>query len=159
MLFRSGSPATGFIPPGVIGYSAQNLVNPLDVSKAKKLLAQAGYPHGFTTTLYSWNTQPWTNLDPAVQQQLAAIGITVKVDPVQESAFFTLAATPGKAPMTLTFWVADYPDGSDFFQALLSCAAAIPGGQNYSFYCNPKVDSQITQGLADPANEIGRAHV
>ena len=147
-----GSPATGFIPPGVIGYSSTDLVRSLDVTKAKSLLAQAGYPHGFSTTLYSWNTQPWTNLDPAIQQQLAAIGINVKVDPLQESTFFTLAGTPGKAPMTLTFWVADYPDGSDFFQALLSCAAAIPGGQNYSFYCNHTVDSQVSKGLADPVN-------
>ncbi|TVZ05980.1 ABC transporter substrate-binding protein [Trebonia kvetii] len=147
-----GSPATGFIPPGVTGYTNENLVNPLNVAKAKQLLAQAGYPHGFTTTLYSWNTQPWTNLDPAIQQQLAAIGITVKVQPLQQSTFFTLAGTPGKAPMTLTFWVADYPDASDFFQALTSCAAAIPGGQNYSFYCNKQADADVNAGLADPAN-------
>jgi ABC-type transport system substrate-binding protein len=146
-----GSPATGFIPPGVTGYTTQNLVNPLNVAKAKQLLAKAGYPHGFTTTLYSWNTQPWTNLDPAIQQQLAAIGITVNVQPIQESTFFTLAGTPGKAPMTLTFWIADYPDASDFFQALVSCASAIPGGQNYAFYCNKTVDAGVNAGLASPS--------
>jgi ABC-type transport system substrate-binding protein len=147
-----GSPATGFIPPGVTGYTSQNLVNPLNITKAKSLLKQAGYPNGFSTTLYSWNTQPWTNLDPAIQQQLAAIGITVNVRPIQESTFFTLAGTPGKAPMTLTFWVADYPDASDFFNALVSCGADIPGGQNYAFYCNKNVDAEVNQGLADPAN-------
>jgi ABC-type transport system substrate-binding protein len=147
-----GTPATGFIPPGVTGYTKDNLVNPLNVAKAKQLLAQAGYPNGFSTTLYSWNTQPWTNLDPAIQQQLAAIGITVNVRPIQESTFFTLAGTPGKAPMTLTFWVADYPDASDFFQALVSCGSDIAGGQNYAFYCNSKVDSDVNAGLADPAN-------
>jgi ABC-type transport system substrate-binding protein len=146
-----GTPATGFIPPGVTGYTKDNLVNPLNVAKAKQLLAQAGYPHGFSTTLYSWNTQPWTNLDPAIQQQLAAVGITVKVQPIQQSAFFALAGTPGKAPMTLTFWIADYPDASDFFQALTSCAAAIPGGQNYAFYCNNKVDASVNAGLANPS--------
>jgi ABC-type transport system substrate-binding protein len=50
--------------------------------------------------------------------------------------------------MTLTFWVADYPDGSDFYQALLSCASAIPNGQNYSFYCNKNVDALVNQALA-----------
>jgi peptide/nickel transport system substrate-binding protein/oligopeptide transport system substrate-binding protein len=54
--------------------------------------------------------------------------------------------------MTLTFWIADYPDASDFFQALTSCAAAIPGGQNYAFYCNAKADSLVSAGLATPAN-------
>jgi peptide/nickel transport system substrate-binding protein/oligopeptide transport system substrate-binding protein len=126
------------------------MVNPLDVKKAKALLKQAGYPHGFTTSMYSWNTQPWTNLDSALQQQLAAIGVTVDVHAIQQSTFFTLAATPGKAPMTLTFWVADFPDGSDFFNALVSCASDIPGGQNYAFFCDKSVDAQVSKGLADP---------
>ena len=145
-----GSVATGFIPPGVKGYTKANLVNPLNIAKAKALLAKAGYPHGFSTSMYSWNTQPWTNLDTALQQQLAAVGINVNVHAIQQSTFFTLAATPNKTPMTLTFWVADFPDGSDFFNALVSCASDIPGGQNYAFYCNPKVDSQIARGLANP---------
>ncbi len=146
-----GTPATGFIPPGVTGYTKADLTNPLNVKKAKSLLKQAGYPHGFSTSMYSWNTQPWTNLDTALQQQLAAVGIKLTVHPIQQSTFFTLAATPGKAPMTLTFWIADFPDASDFFNALTSCAADIPGGQNYSFYCNKGVDSLVTQGLANPS--------
>jgi peptide/nickel transport system substrate-binding protein/oligopeptide transport system substrate-binding protein len=146
-----GSPATGFIPPGVIGYTTKNLVNPLNVTKAKALLAQAGYKHGFTTDMYSWNTQPWTNLDAALQQQLAAVGVTLKVHAIQQSAFFGLAATPGKAPMTLTFWIADFPEGSDFFNALVSCASDIAGGQNYPFYCNHKMDAFVNQGLANPS--------
>jgi ABC-type transport system substrate-binding protein len=147
-----GTPANDFIPKGVLGYTSQELTHSLDVAKAKQLLAKAGYPHGFSTTMYSWNTQPWTNLDPQIQQQLAAIGIKLKVNPIQESAFFSLAGTPNKAPMTLTFWVADYPDASDFFNALLSCGAAIPGGQNYSFYCNHKMDSLVDKGEGDPAH-------
>jgi peptide/nickel transport system substrate-binding protein/oligopeptide transport system substrate-binding protein len=83
---------------------------------------------------------------------LAAIGIKLKVEPIQESAFFSLAGTPKKAPMTLTFWVADYPDGSDFFNALLSCGSDIAGGQNYSFYCNHKMDSLVAKGQGDPAH-------
>jgi peptide/nickel transport system substrate-binding protein/oligopeptide transport system substrate-binding protein len=150
-----GTVATGFIPPGVKGYTTQNLVNPLDVAKAKSLLKQAGYPNGFSTSMYSWNTQPWTNLDTAIQQQLAAVGIKVDVHAIQQSTFFTLAATPKKAPMTLTFWVADFPDGSDFFNALVSCAADIPGGQNYPFYCNKSMDAEVEKGLADPAQAQG----
>lgn len=146
-----GTAATGFIPPGVTGYAKTNMVNPLNVKKAKALLKQAGYPNGLSTSMYSWNTQPWTNLDTALQQQLAAVGIKLTIHPIQQSTFFSLAATPGKAPMTLTFWIADFPDASDFFNALVSCAADIPGGQNYSFYCNKGVDSLVTAGLANPA--------
>ena len=118
-------------------------------------MKQAGYPHGFSTSMYSWNTQPWTNLDTAIQQQLAAIGIKVNVHAIQQSTFFTLASTPKKAPMTLTFWVADFPDGSDFFNALVSCAADIPGGQNYPFYCNKAMDAEVAKGLANPSQAQG----
>ncbi|WP_370615218.1 ABC transporter substrate-binding protein [Mumia sp. Pv 4-285] len=153
-----GSEANEFLPKDIVGHTDEDLLHDQDLAKAKQLLADAGYPDGFSTTLYSWNTPPWTQMLPQIQQDLGKIGIKVDAQPIQQSTFFDVAATPGKAPMTLTFWVADYPDGSDFYQALLSCAAAVPGGQNYPFYCNPKVDDLVAQALAagttDEADKI-----
>lgn len=150
LMHGQGEVANELIPPGVSGYEA---LKPLkyNVAAAKKLLARAGYPHGFTTTLYSWNIDPWTGLDAAIVQQLAQIGINVKVKAIAENAFFGLASTPKTAPMTLSFWIADFPEASDFFNALFSCASAVKGGQNYSFYCNPKVDALVRKALAQTA--------
>jgi ABC-type transport system substrate-binding protein len=143
-----GTVANEFVPPDVIGHTQDKLVHDQDIARAKQLLSEAGYAGGLKTTLYSWNTSPWTNLVPQIQQDLGKIGIKVQARPIQQSAFFSLASTPGKAPMTITFWVADYPEGSDFFQALTGCAAAVPGGQNYSFYCNKRMDGLVDQALA-----------
>ncbi len=151
-----GQVANEFLPPGVVGHTDDKLVHDQDIAKAKQLLSDAGYPDGFSTTLYSWNTPPWTNLLPQLQQDLAKIGVKVDPRPLQQSTFFELAGTPGKAPMTLTFWVADYPEGSDFFQALTACAAAVQGGQNYSFYCGKETDDLVTKALATDSPEEAR---
>lgn len=154
-----GQEANQFLPPGIAGYSDTEMVNDQDIEKAKQLLSDAGFPDGLKTTLYTWNDDPWTTLGPQIQQDLKKIGIDADFRPLEPSAFFELAATPDKAPMTLTFWVADFPDGSNFFQALMSCAAAIPGGQNYSFYCNKEMDDTVLEALAteDP-DEVTRLY-
>lgn len=149
LVHNQGTTAGGIIPPGVLGYaSTGDASQPVDVDGAKKLLAQAGYPNGFTTQLYSWNIDPWTTLDAQIQQDLAKIGVTVEIRAIAQNAFFGLASTPNRTPMSLTFWIADFPEASDFFNALLSCASAVKGGENYSFYCNPKMDSLVNQALA-----------
>ncbi|WP_158507198.1 ABC transporter substrate-binding protein [Subtercola sp. Z020] len=147
-----GKPATEFIPPGVLGNSGENLTQAQNVEKAKSLLAEAGYPNGFDTQFYAWNVAPFSALAPQMQQDLKAIGINADLQTLAPNTFAELAGS-GKAPLALTFWVADYPEGSDFLQALLSCATAVPQGQNFAYYCSPEMDADVQQALAatDPA--------
>ena len=51
----------------------------LDVEKAKALLAEAGYPNGFSTTLRAISDTPFVNLAPAIQATLAQAGIKAEI--------------------------------------------------------------------------------
>lgn len=67
-------------------------INPydVDIDKAKALLAEAGYPNGFTTKLTTMNQ--W-NLPLPVQmiaEQLKAIGVNVELNIVERAQFFVL---------------------------------------------------------------------
>jgi len=68
--------------------------------KAKKLLAEAGYPDGFETTLYGYRNRPFAE---AMIGDLAAVGIKAKLMVLKYSALREKARA-GKAQMQFLTW-------------------------------------------------------
>ncbi len=137
----------GQLPPMIPGYDPTLKGYPYDPAQARRLLAKAGYPHGFSTTLL-YSDQPGlpSIVNQVIQQQLAQVGITAKLrDFPDPSTYLSYIAQPNHAPILTSGWWEDYPDPYDFIPLQLGCAAAVPGGVNYTFYCNPKVDALTNQ--------------
>jgi peptide/nickel transport system substrate-binding protein len=60
---------------------------PYDPAKAKQLLAEAGYPRGFDAGDYTCDVA-YANVAEAVANYLQAVGIRVKLRPLERAAFF-----------------------------------------------------------------------
>lgn len=99
-LLRGSAKATDqlFNPAGKAYDDALNAVYPYDVAGAKKLLAEAGYPNGFSVTMPSLVFTK--SFEPAFTQALADIGIKVTWEPVPAQQTVSAVAS-GKYPMFL----------------------------------------------------------
>lgn len=137
-------------PPTTPGFDPTCHPYSFDPGKAKSLLAAAGYPNGFTSTLYTDTGDPDPQIAQALAQDLAAVGVTVDVKTELFGTFINRTRTPHAAPMSWIGWLQDYPDPSDFIEPTLTCATAVQGGGNAAFYCNPQVDQLAADARGEP---------
>ncbi len=148
---QSGMPATLPNP----GYA-------LDIPRAKKLLAEAGYPDGFDTTLRVLADQPFLNIAIAVQSTLMQAGINAKIvtgtgnqiyGAMRERKFDMLVGRGGSGvephPHSSLRSLVYNPDNSD--------AARLTNFQGWrtSFY-DKTLNQQIDKALVerDPAKQL-----
>ncbi|MGO7970772.1 ABC transporter substrate-binding protein [Rhizobium ruizarguesonis] len=155
------TPANQPLPPLMPGYDKSFSGYAYDVAKAKALLAEAGYPDGFETVLYSTNTDPQPRIAQAIQQDLAAVGVKAEVRALAQANVISAGGTEGEAPMIWSggmAWIADFPDASNFYGPILGCAGAVPGGWNWSWYCNADLDKRAVaaDSMSDPAKAAER---
>ena len=155
-------PANQVLPPLMPGYDKAYAGYPFDRAQARKLLAEAGYPSGFRTTLYANNTDPNPRIAQAIQQDLAAIGIKVELKTQAQSTVIEAGGTKGQAPLIWSggmAWIADYPDPNNFYWPILSCDALAPGTWNWAWYCNRDVEKMVSDAdaMVQPGQAAARA--
>ena len=152
----AGVKADCIFPPDMPGYDTNCHPYSFDSAKAKQMLSDAGYPNGFSSTLYTDTTDPDPSIAQALQQDLAAVGVKVNIVTEEFATFLDRIETPHKAPLGWVGWFQDYPDPSDFIDPILSCATAVQGGANAALYCNKDVDTLAAKarGETDAAQRI-----
>jgi peptide/nickel transport system substrate-binding protein len=107
----SAEPWGSYLPPYMPGYDPTYEPDPYDPERAKKLLAEAGYPDGFDTVVTSAPyTKTW--IEPVVAQ-LAEVGIRAKLELVEIGTFVDqcrLGKLKGLAWMPIPWWAGrDHP--------------------------------------------------
>ena len=79
---------TASIVPHIFEFAWQPPLWSHDPAKAKKLLAEAGYPNGFNAGDYTVDSS-YASVGEAIVNYLGAVGIIAKVRPLERAAFFT----------------------------------------------------------------------
>jgi ABC-type transport system substrate-binding protein len=154
-------PANQPLPPAMPGYAKDYAGYDYNPEKAKALLAQAGITGEVETTLFANNTDPNPRIAQAIQQDLAAIGIKAELKTLAQANVIAAGGEERGAPMIWSggmAWIADFPDPSNFYGPILGCAGAVPGGWNWSWYCNKELDALAAEAdaMVDPAKAQDR---
>jgi dipeptide transport system substrate-binding protein len=128
---------------------------PYDWRRAKALLAEAGLPNGFQTTLWTRPTGSILNPSPKtgaelLQADLAKIGIGARIKIIEWGELIR-SAKLGQHDLLFMGWSGDNGDPDNFMTPQFTCAA-IKAGTNFSRFCHHQLDSLISEAkkTADP---------
>ncbi len=142
-------PASNLVAPPVFGHVSSLTPEAHDVEGARKLLAEAGFPQGFTTVLAAPNNR-YLNDDQIAQtvaQLLARVGIEAKVQTMPLAAYFPKARNL-EFPVAMLGWGSFSGDLALRSLVLTYDAERGTGAWNWGRYSNPKVDQLVIQAFA-----------
>jgi dipeptide transport system substrate-binding protein len=149
----AGQPAKNLIPPTIWSYNDAITDYPYDPEKAKKMLADAGVKTPMDIDLWWMPVQRPYNpnakrIAEMMQSDLAKLGLNATLVSY-EWGEYRKRLQAGEHMLGQLGWTGDNGDPDNFF-FLLGCAAARPGGQNLSKWCNKDFDDLIVKAKSIP---------
>ncbi|MCL1936278.1 MAG: ABC transporter substrate-binding protein [Defluviitaleaceae bacterium] len=147
-----GIPADGMVAPMVAFAPQDPEFLPYDPDAARELLAQAGFPNGFTLNFwYNDGNSVRGMIGVFVQAALAEIGITVNVSSLEWGAYLEHTAE-GLHDMFILGWVTVTGDADYALFPLLHTSQHGSAGNRF-FYSNPRVDYLLEAGRSSTSGQ------
>ncbi|MER6031417.1 ABC transporter substrate-binding protein [Streptomyces sp. NPDC001851] len=155
----AGDIATTLLPPSTPGFAADDPYpspgDKGDPAKAKALLAAAGHASGITLTLDAPATTTGKAQAEAVQASLARVGITVHINAIATSAFYsTVGNTSQEHDLVIAGWSSDWPGASTYLPIVFDGRQiTAQGNNNYAQYDSAEVNARLDRiaRMKDPA--------
>ncbi|CAJ7646712.1 bacterial extracellular solute-binding s, 5 Middle family protein [Burkholderia pseudomallei] len=156
---NTATPATNPYPPNTWSYAKSIAPYPHDPAKAKQLLAQAGFPNGFSTTIWVRPTGSVLNPNPKagaelLQADLAKIGVKADVRVIEWGELIKQAKL-GQHDLLFMGFAGDNGDPDNILTPQFSCNS-VKSGLNFARYCDPKLDKLIADAK-ETADQAKRA--
>jgi ABC-type transport system substrate-binding protein len=109
---------------------------------------KGGYPETIPYYTYPQSYPEYSG--QMLAQELATIGLRIELRLVNYPAYLALTRRRGRVALSPQGWQADFPDPSDFFEALFhSRSIADEDSNNTSFYRNPRLDEILDRAHSE----------
>jgi peptide/nickel transport system substrate-binding protein len=162
ILGNTGVVAENFLPPVIWSHTEDVPTYPYDPERARELLAEAGYPDGFTVEFWvpesgSGMQQP-VAMATVIQDFLRRVGIQLDIQQFEWGTYLDRVIVPPDRANTLPpvfemSWIGDNGDPDNFLYILLSGEQTPPQGFNLGYYSNPEVDDLLREARQLPSQE------
>ncbi len=119
-----------------------------DPERAKKLLAEAGYPNGFKAKLWSPQGRYPKDFEmaQAIQQQLKKVGIDCTLETMEWAAYLAATRKPpeeNESELFLIGWAPSTAEARWILYPLYTTEQWVPKGNNRTFFSNKEFDEMV----------------
>ena len=154
--FGQATPISGgVIPEWNWAYAGLTHFKPgADLEKAKALLAEAGFPDGFETSITVASSFPaMVAMAPIIQANLAAIGVKATISTMEIPRYWDEVWGPSNFDITTMYWVSPLADPDDFVTNNYKCGMAI----NVQKSCSPDMDQLLDEAKSATTEDARKA--
>lgn len=145
--------ARGPVPSNFVGHAADMPIYDFDPEKAKKMLAEAGFPDGGFKLKYTYESGYfWKRpLGELFQSNMKDLGIEVEIQELSPAAWAGLLSNPDTADHSFgVVWWPTLATPYDYLWSLFHTDAQGSAGYNWGYYSNPDVDKLLNEGMVEP---------
>lgn len=124
-----GEPLTTILSPLSFGHNDDLQPYPYDPERARQLLAEAGYPNGFSTSVAVLNSGYTPDMFAVIQANFKDVGINLRID-LQDPPTWGETLMTGNAPLAVLLHTSTNPDHllTRFFYG----PSCVPDGSNFA---------------------------